>query len=412
MNWKATLTTVSNRESAPVSFLEELVSWGKTAPDEIFAPRKDDPGEMDIYTSISSTLGPWMGLQHRKAAMLEVLRVLAGFESSWDWSEGHDTNNPSENNPLTKSAGAFQVSANSMVFGADLKALINKVVGTFEPNAFRDAMRSNHPLAIEYAARLLRHTARHNGPVKRGEIHKYLNRAAVQEFETALGGSAQQASPALPEPLAAPSGTPSGFTVGPDGWLVDVERDVIAGGLEMVPICLVQHFTSGASARSSIESMRDQGLSAHLVIERNGEIIQCRPFNLTCAHAGKSRWVDPKTGRKWDGLNQCAIGIEIANTGDSYDEISWARKNGFRSVAAKHRNGGPMTNWEVYTPEQRAAVIGVSLELVRHYNLHDITGHDCIAPERKSDPGPAFDGIMQEMRSLCGFSGLPVVHRS
>ena len=43
-------------------------------------------------------------------------------------------------------------------------------------------------------------------------------------------------------------------------------------------------------------------------------------------------------------------------------------------------------------------------------NLDDITGHDCIAPERRNDPGPAFP--MQELRELCGFSGLPEVHRT
>jgi N-acetylmuramoyl-L-alanine amidase len=51
----------------------------------------------------------------------------------------------------------------------------------------------------------------------------------------------------------------------------------------------------------------------------------------------------------------------------------------------------------------------VAKVLVACYQLDDITGHDCIAPERKDDPGPAFP--MAELRAACGFTGLPAVHR-
>lgn len=221
----------------------------------------------------------------------------------------------------------------------------------------------------------------------------------------------RNASPAAPRP-AEPAPGATSFTIGADHWLVGAKRNVIEGGSPMTPICLVEHFTAGAGAPSSIESMRDNGLSAHLVIDRDGTIFQCRPFTRTCGHAGVSRWVDPKTGKRWSGLNQCSIGIEIANAGDSYDEISWVRRSGYKGVMAKHRNGGKSTTWEEYPAAQLASVIGVSLALVRHYGLHDVTGHDCIAPERKSDPGPAFDATMKEIREACGFSGLPAVHRA
>lgn len=183
----------------------------------------------------------------------------------------------------------------------------------------------------------------------------------------------------------------------------------ITGGSDMpVRRCLVIHFTAGASAMSSIDSMRDQGLSAHLVIDRDGTIYQCRPFSRTCGHAGRSRWEDPKTGIRYDGLNSISIGIEIANCGDSI--IPWARRQArFDSIQAKHRNGSSIKEWEVYPKAQLDAVFAASKALVDRYHLDDITGHDCIAPERKSDPGPAFP--MQLLREHCGFTGLPVVHR-
>jgi hypothetical protein len=115
-----------------------------------------------------------------------VMRVLAGFESSWKWNEGRDTNNPSSITANTTEAGAWQVSADSMNFGQELKDLVKDQVGTLEGNAFQKAMKENHPLAMEYIARLLRRTTRHNGPVARGEINEWLRRDAVAEFQDLL----------------------------------------------------------------------------------------------------------------------------------------------------------------------------------------------------------------------------------
>ncbi len=76
MAFHATKHEVFNRGVPPDSFLDQLVDWGKEAPDEIFAPNP----HADIYSNVVGVLGPWQGLQHRRAAMLEVMRVLAGFE--------------------------------------------------------------------------------------------------------------------------------------------------------------------------------------------------------------------------------------------------------------------------------------------------------------------------------------------
>lgn len=83
----------------------------------------------------------------------------------------------------------------------------------------------------------------------------------------------------------------------PDGK--PVNRDIIPGGTSMpVRRALVLHFTGGATGKSSIKAMRERGVSAHLVIDRDGTVTQCRAFDRTAGHAGQSRWVDPKTTRK------------------------------------------------------------------------------------------------------------------
>lgn len=205
------------------------------------------------------------------------------------------------------------------------------------------------------------------------------------------------------------------MTITPDHWLKGVERDVLPGGSAMnTRRALVIHFTAGATGRSSIAFWRTpaaKGASAHIVIERSGEIIQCRAFNRTCGHAGVSRWVDPNTGKRYTGLNSCTIGIELANAGNDDGALKWARKQpGFASMRAKHRNGGPLVEWERFSPAQFVACVEVAQALVSRYNLDDCTGHDCIAPERKDDPGPAFP--MQALRVQCGFTGLPTVHHA
>jgi len=179
MTYVATKQNVSNRGVPPDQFLDELVVWGKQAPDEIFAPNDQD----DVYSSVFGTLGPWQGLAHRRAVMLEVMRVLAGFESSWNWTAGRDTTNATSVTPDTVESGAWQVSANSVNFGQELEDLILAKVRSLDGNAFQRAMKENHALAMEYIARLLRRTTRHNGPVLRHEIDPWLRRDSVAEFE-------------------------------------------------------------------------------------------------------------------------------------------------------------------------------------------------------------------------------------
>ena len=195
-----------------------------------------------------------------------------------------------------------------------------------------------------------------------------------------------------------------------DHFLDGEKRDVITGGSPMnVRRALVIHFTGGATAASSVDAMRERGLSAHLVVDRDGSVIQCRAFNKVASHAGISRWKDPNTGKRFDGMNSCSIGIEIANAGNDEGALKWARKQpGFDSITAKHRKGGKTQEWEKYPKPQLEAVFEIAKLLVATYKLDDVTGHDCIAPERKDDPGPAFP--MEDLRVACSFKGLPVVH--
>jgi N-acetylmuramoyl-L-alanine amidase len=219
------------------------------------------------------------------------------------------------------------------------------------------------------------------------------------------------------------------FRIGKDHWLEGVQRVPLPPrGAMRVRRYVVEHFTGGADgdgdtdgdhvkdAYSAVDAMRDRGVSAHIVVDRDGTVIQCVAFDQKAWHAGASRWRDPGTGKIYSsaakqGGNDCAIGIEIANAGSDLGALTWARKQkGFQSFRGRHRNGGPVMEWECFPAPQMEAVTAVTLALVKRYNLDDVTGHDCIASWRKDDPGPAFP--MRELREACGFKGLPEVFRA
>jgi hypothetical protein len=183
---------VLDRGSPPDSFLDELVKWARGADHAIFLPN-DVP--LDVYGVVHDTLGPWFEtpgepapfLFHRRAVMCEVMRVHAGFESSWNWREGVDkTNRTSMRNIEGQETGIFQVSHDSLLLDkkGDLKAWLNSHLQTAikDTEAFIDAMKEYHPFALEFYARLVRINTRWAGPLLRGEILPELRHNAVDEF--------------------------------------------------------------------------------------------------------------------------------------------------------------------------------------------------------------------------------------
>jgi len=100
-------------------------------------------------------------------------------------------------------------------------------------------------------------------------------------------------------------------------------------------------------------------VSAHVLIRRDGRVVQYVPFDKRAWHAGKSSY----QGR--ESCNDFSIGIEL----EGCDE-------------------------QPFTSEQYAQLASITATLLQHYpGLHQerITGHSDIAPGRKTDPGPCFD---------------------
>lgn len=114
-----------------------------------------------------------------------------------------------------------------------------------------------------------------------------------------------------------------------------------------------------SAADPYFEGIAHLQVSAHLLIDRQGEVIQFVPFGKKAWHAGQSAF----KGRK--DCNDFSIGIELEGT-----------------------------DTEAFTHDQYERLIQISRELMAQYpliTLESIVGHSDISPGRKTDPGPYFD---------------------
>ena len=175
------------------------------------------------------------------------------------------------------------------------------------------------------------------------------------------------------------------------------------------PDTIIIHYTAGASADSAVRTFQreDTKVSAHLIIDFGGEVIQMVDFDTIAWHAGRSQLGDRR------GFNSYSIGFEIVNAGlleedddgDGYE--SWWGKEYPESevVKAIHRNQTSPTYWHKYTDAQIKVVKEICQALIDKYDIKYIYGHEEISPKRKVDPGPAFP--LDEMREELLGQGAP-----
>jgi len=102
-------------------------------------------------------------------------------------------------------------------------------------------------------------------------------------------------------------------------------------------------------------------VSSHVLIDRQGEVVQYVPFHKRAWHAGESEFEGRST------CNDFSIGIELEGSDDQP----------FMSIQY----------------QKLAELIMVLLSSYSHLSKDRIVGHSDIAPGRKTDPGPHFDWL-------------------
>ena len=121
---------------------------------------------------------------------------------------------------------------------------------------------------------------------------------------------------------------------------------------------LVLHYTGMADAASAIARLCDPAakVSAHYVVAEDGQVLRLVDEDKRAWHAGRSTW------RGRENLNDTSIGIELEGLEDH------------RFEAAQYETLGSLCS-----------------AIALAYPVTGIAGHEHIAPQRKRDPGAAFD---------------------
>ncbi len=155
------------------------------------------------------------------------------------------------------------------------------------------------------------------------------------------------------------------FDARPAGMPVDL---LIVHGISLPPgeyggAWIDQLFTNTLpwDAHPYFKQIEGMKVSSHLLIRRDGEVVQYVPFHARAWHAGVSNYC----GR--ERCNDFSIGIELEGSDDA-----------------------------PYEAEQYRELARVVLALCAAYpalSLQRLVGHSDVAPGRKIDPGESFDWL-------------------
>lgn len=133
------------------------------------------------------------------------------------------------------------------------------------------------------------------------------------------------------------------------------------------------------NADPSLADLRNVQVSAHFFVRRDGRLVQYVSCNDRAWHAGVSQF----QGRA--NCNDFSIGVEMEGT----DNVA-------------------------FTSVQYEVLAQLAQALQNRYPLRWVTGHEHVAPGRKTDPGPCFDwtqfdALLKEQAA--GNSALVLAHR-
>jgi N-acetylmuramoyl-L-alanine amidase len=127
---------------------------------------------------------------------------------------------------------------------------------------------------------------------------------------------------------------------------------------------VVLHYTGMRTAEEALARLCDPvaAVSAHYLIEEDGQVHRLVREDRRAWHAGKSYW------RGITDVNSASIGIELVNPGHEF---------GYRP----------------FPDAQMEALLPLLADMVQRHDVPraNVVGHSDVAPPRKEDPGELFD---------------------
>lgn len=168
----------------------------------------------------------------------------------------------------------------------------------------------------------------------------------------------------------------------------------------MRPNGVTVHYTGGRDVLRTRKALIQQGLGYHLVIARDGEVVQFTYLDTRVYHAGKAKWNGESPNR-----THVAIAVE------SYGVLS-REKSGYKSwngdfvpvdkVIIRQGNFNRTEHaWDGATRAQEQSLFAILKWFVSFgIDAKNICGHDeCAIPlGRKVDPGGVLSMTMAEVR--------------
>ena len=136
---------------------------------------------------------------------------------------------------------------------------------------------------------------------------------------------------------------------------------------------VVLHYTGMVTAEAAVARLTDaaSGVSAHYLIDIQGDVLRLVAEEMRAWHAGVATWSGV------EDVNSRSIGIEIVNPG--------------------HELGYPP-----FTEAQMAALEALLAGVLARHAIppERVVGHACVAPGRKRDPGEKLDWRRLARRGL------------
>jgi N-acetylmuramoyl-L-alanine amidase len=131
-----------------------------------------------------------------------------------------------------------------------------------------------------------------------------------------------------------------------------------------VPVSMiVLHYTGMTSGAAALEWLchPESRVSAHYMVEEDGQIFQLVEEDRRAWHAGVAYWAGETN------INDISIGIEVVNTG--------------------HEHG-----YHPFPQAQMESVRDLAADIMRRHEIpaHRVVAHSDVAPLRKQDPGELF----------------------
>lgn len=150
---------------------------------------------------------------------------------------------------------------------------------------------------------------------------------------------------------------------------------------------IILHYTGMQTGAAALARLCDKaaGVSAHYLVEENGDVYRLVDEEKRAWHAGVSSW------KGESDTNARSIGIEIVNSGHEW---------GYRD----------------FPPAQIEAVIELVKDIRARHNISPtrVLGHSDVAPRRKEDPGEKFPwGLLADTGlAIAPFNGDPAEGRA